>query len=65
MRTLTATQKKLLKIWFKENYDGGYMFNLADKIDYDTYAKIEELHPTEIHHQNVNHFLEELVKNKS
>ena len=61
MRTLTAQQKKLLKEWFNKNYDGGYKFDMADKIDYDTYEKIENLHPTEIHYQNVNHFLEELV----
>jgi len=64
MRTLTATQKKLLRIWFKENYDGGYKFDLGDKIDRETYEKIEELHPTEIHYQNVNFYLEELVNNK-
>jgi hypothetical protein len=61
MRTLTTTQKKLLKQWFTSNYNGGYKFNLADKIDADTYNKIEELHPTEIHYQNVNNYLVELV----
>jgi len=61
MRTLTAQQKKLLKEWFDKNYNGGYKFDMADKIDYDTYEKIENLHPTEIHYQNVNHFLEKLV----
>jgi hypothetical protein len=64
MRTLTATQKKLLKEWFKNNYPhntGYYKFDLADKIDYDTYEKIEAIHPTEIHYQNVNNYLESLV----
>ena len=61
MRTLTTQQKKLLKEWFDKNYDDGCKFDLADKIDYDTYNKIYELHPTEIHYQNVNHYLEELV----
>ena len=64
MRNLTPQQKKELKIWFDKNYDGGYMINMADKIDYDTYKRIEALHPTEIHYQNVNHYLEELVTNK-
>ena len=40
------------------------MFDMADKIDSETYEKIEELHPTEIHYQNVNHYLEELVNQK-
>jgi len=61
MRDLTKQQKKELTKWFNKNYNGGYMFNMADKIDYDTYEKIEELHPTKIHYQNVNHFLAELV----
>jgi len=61
MRTLTATQKKLLRQWFDKNYDGGYKFDMADKIYHDTYEAIETLHPTEIHYQNVNHYLEELV----
>lgn len=61
MRTLTTQQKKLLKEWFDKNYDGGYKFEMADKIDTPTYNKIEALHPTEIHYQNVNHYLEELV----
>ena len=61
MRTLTSQQKKLLKKWFDENYDEGYMFDMADKIDMETYNMIENLHPTEIHYQNVNHYLESLV----
>lgn len=61
MRNLTSKQKKLLKDWFDKNYDGGYMFEMADKIDNNTYAEIEAIHPTEIHYQNVNHYLEELV----
>lgn len=61
MRNLTRQQKKLLKEWFDKNYDGGYKFDMADKIDNETYQKIEELHPTEIHYQNVNNYLEELV----
>lgn len=64
MRNLTSTQKKLLREWFSTNYDGGYKFELADKIDAETYTKIENLHPTEIHYQNVNHYLESLVDNK-
>lgn len=65
MRTLTLQQKKLLKKWFNENYDGGYKFNLADKMidnNIELYKKIENLHPTEIHYQNVNNYLENLVK---
>jgi len=62
MRTLTVTQKKKLRDWFKSNYDGGYKFDLADKMDIDTYQAIEDLHPTEIHYQNVNNYLESLVK---
>lgn len=68
MRNLTYQQKKLLKEWFNKNYPtntGHYKFDLADKIDPETYEKIENLHPTEIHYQNVNHFLEELVENKN
>lgn len=64
MRSLTSKQKKLLKEWFNKNYDGGCMFDLADKIDDEIYEKIESLHPTEIHYQNVNNFLEELVNDK-
>ena len=51
-----------MKKWFDANYDGGCKFDLADKIDYDTYKRIEDLHPTEIHYQNVNEYLESLVK---
>ena len=67
MRTLTAKQKRLLKEWFNKNYNGGCKFNLADKLiddDIDLYDKIEKIHPTEIHYQNVNSFLEELVNNR-
>ena len=66
MRTLTAQQKKELKTWFNSNYPektGHCKFDLADKMDYETYNRIEEMHPTEIHNQNVNHYLEELVNN--
>ena len=62
MRNLTRIQKKLLKEWFDKNYGGGSMFDMANEIDSETYNKIEELHPTEIHYQNVNHYLESLVK---
>ena len=62
MRNLTKEQKIELKKWFNQNYNGGYMFNMADKIDNNTYARIENIHPTEIHYHNVNHFLEELVR---
>ena len=61
MKLLTAKQKTELRKWFDKNYDGGCMFEMADKIDYDTYREIEDIHPTEIHYQNVNHYLEELV----
>jgi len=61
MRNLTAKQKKLLKKWFSENYDGGYMFDLANSIDNKTYKMIEDINPTEIHYQNVNNFLSDLV----
>jgi len=64
MRNLTAKQRQLLRDWFVKNYDGGYMFDMAAKIDGETYEKIETLHPTEIHYQNVNHYLEELVRSK-
>ena len=43
MRGLTPKQKKLLRDWFNKNYDGGYMFDLAEKIDIDTYEDIEKL----------------------
>jgi len=62
MRSLTVKQKKLLRHWFANNYDGGYKFDLADKIDTETYEKIKEINPTEIFHQNANSFLEYLVK---
>lgn len=64
MRTLTAKQKKLLRDWFDKNYDGGYKFDMADKIDSETYNAIDEINPTEIFHQNVNNYLEELVNNR-
>ena len=65
MRNLTGEQKKLLREWFDKYYDGGYKFEMADKIDSDTYEKIENIHPTEIHYQNVNNYLEELVDKRS
>ena len=64
MRNLTTQQKKQLRAWFDKNYDGGCKFELADKMDSTTYTAIEELNPTEIHYQNVNNYLEELVNNK-
>mgnify|MGYP001570412596 CR=1 FL=1 len=67
MRTLTKTQKMALKAWFDINYPNatGYCkFNLVDKMDADVYERIENIHPTEIHYQNCNNFLEELVNNK-
>ena len=62
MRSLTPLQKKHLKYWFENNYDGGCKFHLADKIDAQTYKSILEIHPTKIHYQNVNNYLESLVK---
>lgn len=64
MRKLTAQQKKLLREWHKKNYDGGYIFNMADKIDSETYEKIDSLNPCEIFYQNANNYLEELSKIK-
>ena len=64
MRTLSSKQKKLLREWFNKNYDGGSKYDMASKIDNDTYTEIENLHPTEIHFQNVNHYLEQLVEQK-
>lgn len=67
MRNLTIKQKKLLKEWFNKNYPhntGNYMFNLADKIEMETYEKIEDINPSEVFHGKANHFLEELVRNK-
>lgn len=63
MRNLTPMQKKLLKAWFDKNYNGGYKFDMADKMNHKTYEMIEKIHPTEIHWQNVNHYLEELADN--
>lgn len=62
MRDLTTQQKKLLRKWHKKNYNGGYIFNMADEIDSEIYEEIENLHPCEIFYQNVNHYLEELSK---
>jgi len=62
MRNLTKGQKRELKSWFSKHYDGGCKFDMADKIDIDTYERIEAMHPTEIHYQNVNHYLESLVR---
>jgi hypothetical protein len=64
MRNLTSKQKKMLKEWFVKNYDGGCMFDMADKIDAELYNKIDDINPCEVFHQNVNHYLEELVNNK-
>lgn len=61
MRNLTKQQKKLIKQWFDKNYKGDSIFNMADKIDSDTYNKIEQLNPTEILYQNINNFCEELA----
>ena len=63
MRNLTKKQKEMLKDWFNKNYDGGCMFEMADKIDFETYSKIDNINPCEIFYQNVNHFLEGLVNN--
>lgn len=57
MRNLTAQQKAALKKWFYDNYDGNCKFDMADQIDIDEYERIEEMHMTEIHHTNVNHYL--------
>ena len=65
MRTLTAQQKKALASWFRKNYPdktGHYKFELTDKMDYETYNNIDEMHPTEIFKQNADHYLETLVE---
>lgn len=62
MRNLTMKQKSLLRQWFNKNYDGGYKFELSEKMDYDTYNMIDEINPTEIYKQNVDRYLESLVK---
>ena len=64
MRGLTKKQKGLLIKWFNENYKGGYMFDLADKIDYKEYSRIEQLNKTEVFYQEANNFLEGLVRDR-
>jgi len=61
MRNLTSKQKSLLIDWFKKNYNGGYKFDLADKIDSETYNIIEAINPCEIFYQNCNQFLADLA----
>lgn len=61
MRNLTSKQKKMLKDWFDKNYDGGYKFDLTDKIDAEELDKIDSLNYCEIFIPNANRFLEELA----
>ena len=73
MRKLTSKQKKLIKDYvvsqinprgtferemsvFKE--DKHYLD--ADDLPAELYAEIEAINETEIHYQNVNHYMEEL-----
>ena len=65
MRNLTVKQKSLLKDWFNKNYDGGYMFDLVDKIDTDEYERIEKLNPCEVFYHNANNYLQELASNQT
>lgn len=60
MRNLTKKQKKLLLEWANKALKEPYMFDRADKIDPDTWEKINALNPCEIFYQNANHYLEEL-----
>jgi len=64
MRKLTAKQKSMLRAWFVKNYDGGCKFDLVDKMDAETYNRIDDVNPCEIFHQNANNYLEELVNLK-
>ena len=60
MRNLTRQQKKMLLEWANTELREPYMFNRADKIDSDTYERIDAVNPCEIFYQNANHYLEEL-----
>jgi hypothetical protein len=60
MRNLTNQQKKMLLEWANKELKEPYMFDRADKIDAETYEKINALNPCEIFYQNANHFLEDL-----
>ncbi len=65
MRKITATQKKLLKQWHKENYrECEYAYNQIARMDSETYNKIDSINPCEIFEQNANRYLEELSINK-
>jgi hypothetical protein len=64
MRNLTLAQKKLLKEWFVKNYDEGCKFDLALKIDDETYNRIESINNTEVFYQNANNYLESLVDDR-
>ena len=76
MRKLTIKQKKLIKQFvdsqinpkgtfereisvFKERKD----YLDADDLPAELYAEIEAINETEIHYQNVNHYMEELYNN--
>ena len=65
MRELTRQQKDAIKYWFKANTRKGLptehpSYPSFDDMSGDTYEKIEEMHPTEIHYQNVKHYIDEL-----
>jgi len=65
MRELTKRQKVLIKKWYIENRKDlkPCCFGKADEMPSDIYEEIEKIHPTEIHYQNVNAYLEELCFN--
>jgi len=50
----------MLLAWANKELREPYMFDIADKIDAETYNAIGDINPCEIFYQNANHYLEEL-----
>ena len=58
MRGLTPKQRSLLLKEWRRLHASGIEYPRVRHIPYDTYHTIDEIHPTEIYHQNVTHFFE-------
>ena len=62
MRILNKRQKKIIDIWFDENWKGDYID--VDNIPLDIYNEIEEINDHETIYQNINRYINDKIMEK-
>ena len=61
MRDLNKKQMKILRKWFNEHKEELTYNNIWDKMDYNMYEELQEIHDFEMIYQAVQGYIEELI----